>query len=161
MSRPSICLYDLPTMTHRYPVPLFERLVNDADASLPEEDSLRQSIARELMRLLNTRSHLTMEAFAHSDGTVIDYGVPDFSERSLRSGEDRDAIAAAVGHAITLFEPRLVDVKVSFSLPREREPYAVLTIGGCLNAGLSVEHVSFELETVSRDAVDARWTELA
>ncbi|TKC88060.1 type VI secretion system baseplate subunit TssE [Trinickia terrae] len=151
----------MSTMTHRYPVPLFERLVNDADASLLGEDSLRQSIARELMRLLNTRSHLTMEAFAHSDGTVTDYGVPDFSERSLRSGEDRDAIAAAVSRAIALFEPRLVNVSVSFSLPPGREPYPVLTIAGRLNAGPSVEHMSFELETVSRDAVDVRWTELA
>ncbi|RDK00747.1 type VI secretion system baseplate subunit TssE [Paraburkholderia lacunae] len=149
------------TMTHRYPVPLFERLVEDADAWLPGEDSLRQSIARELMRLLNTRSHLTMEAFAHSDGTVTDYGVPDFSERSLRSGEDRDAIAAAVSRAIRLFEPRLVSVNVSFSFPPGREQYPVLSIAGRLNVGQSVEHVSFELETVSRDVVDARWTELA
>ncbi|RKF46975.1 type VI secretion system lysozyme [Paraburkholderia fungorum] len=151
----------MPTMNHRYPVPLFERFANDANASLPGEDSLRQSIARELMRLLNTRSHLTMEAFAHCDGTVTDYGVPDFSERSLRSGEDRDAIAAAVSRAVTLFEPRLVGVKVSFSFPPGREQYPVLTVAGRLNVGPSVDHVSFELETVSRDVVDARWTELA
>jgi len=148
-------------MTHRYPVPLFERLVTDADASLPGEDSLRQSIARELMRLINSRSHLTMDAFAHSDGTVIDYGVPDFSERTLRSGEDRDAIAAAISRAITLFEPRLVNVKVSFSFLPGREQHPVLTIAARLNVGVSVEHVSFELETVSRDAVDVRWTERA
>jgi type VI secretion system protein ImpF len=153
-------------MTHRYPVPLLERLSNDAEASLDGQDALVESIAKELARLMNTRSHLTMAAFGQSDGTVIDYGVPDFSERALRSGEDREVIAGAIGRAIALFEPRLADVKVSFSHPEEHDRFVVLTIAGTVNAGLSVEHVSFELETAGREALDrdapgVRWKALA
>ena len=50
---------------------------------------------------------------------------------------------------------------VSFHFPPGREQYPVLTVAGRLNVGLSVEHVSFELESVSRDVVDARWAERA
>ena len=155
----------MPAMTYRYPVPLLARLANDADASLGGQDALVKSIADELMRLMNTRSHLTMAAFGESDGTVIDYGVPDFSERALRSGEDREVIAVAIGRAVTMFEPRLADVKVSFSYPADHERFVVLTIAGTINAGLSVEHVSFELETAGRaasdqDAAGVRWKAL-
>ena len=161
----ALFMFLMPAMTSRYPVPLLERLANDAEASLAGQDALVNSIANELMRLMNTRSHLTMAAFGESDGTVVDYGVPDFSERALRSGEDREVIAAAIGRAVTMFEPRLTHVKVSFSHPAEHERFVVLTIAGMIKAGLSVEHVSFELETVGRDASDrdaagVRWKAL-
>ncbi|MGA7811348.1 type VI secretion system baseplate subunit TssE [Caballeronia sp.] len=143
-----------------YPVPMFERLVENADAWLRGEDALRQSVARELSRLLNARSRLTMEAFAQSDGTVIDYGVPDFSERSLRSGPDRDAIAAAIRHAITLFEPRLVNVTVTFAFPSGQDQPPVLAIGGDMRQGKSVEHVFFELAANGSGILDTRSLEL-
>src|SRR6202162_2251401 len=100
----------MSAIANGYPLPLFERLVENADASMSGEDALRQSVARELSRLLNARSRLAMEAFLQSEGTVTDYGVPDFSERSLRSGPDRDAIAGAIRHAIKLFAPRVGNV---------------------------------------------------
>jgi type VI secretion system protein ImpF len=133
--------------THRrgYPIPLFERLVEDADAWLEGEGALRQSVARELSRLLNARSRLTMAEFAHSDCGVLDYGVPDFSERSLRSGADRDAILAAVRRAIAMFEPRLVNVAVKFGFKGETSRDAVLVVEGDIRVDRSVEHVFFEL----------------
>ncbi|KAA0998900.1 type VI secretion system baseplate subunit TssE [Paraburkholderia panacisoli] len=142
-----------------YPLPLFERLVEDADAWLQGEDALRQSVARELSRLLNARSSLSMDAFARSDGTVLDYGLPDFSDLSLRSAPDREAIVAAVRRAIALFEPRLTDVKVAFTFASGNEQHAVLAIDGTMRVNQSVEHVFFELQTHSRGAADARWTD--
>jgi type VI secretion system protein ImpF len=120
-------------------MPLFDRLAADGEARLSGADALRESVARELGRLFNMRSPLTFEAFGASDGTVLDYGLPDFSDRSLQSEPDREAIAAAVKHAIALFEPRLANVSVGFT------PRAVLTVNGDLRSGRSVAHVAFEL----------------
>jgi type VI secretion system protein ImpF len=143
----------MSAIANGYPLPLFERLVENAEALLHGEGALRHSVARELSRLLNSRSRTEMAAFLQSEGTVIDYGVPDFSERSLRSGPDRDAIAAAIRHAITLFEPRLVNIDVKFVFPAGREHDPILAIGGDIRQGKSVEHVFFELATRGDDVV--------
>jgi type VI secretion system protein ImpF len=139
----SFCV--MPAIASGSPMPLFDRLAANGEAQLPGADALRASIARELARLLNTRSRLTFDEFAESDGSVIDYGVPDFSDRSLQSGPDRDGIAAAIARAIALFEPRLVDVKVGFAFPAASAGRAILTINAQMRAGQSVTHVAFEL----------------
>jgi len=135
----------MSTMRQGYPMPLFERLVENTDAWLEGESALRDSVARELSRLLNARSRLTMAEFAHSDCGVLDYGVPDFSERSLRSGADLDAILAVVRRAVALFEPRLVNVAVKFAFRGENSRDAVLVVEGDIRVERSVEHVFFEL----------------
>lgn len=135
-------------------MPLFERLVEDTGAWLEGEGALRQSVARELSRLLNARSRLTMAEFAKSECGVLDYGVPDFSERSLRSGADRDAILAAVRRAIALFEPRLVNVVVKFGFKDERSRDAVLIVEGDIRVERSVEHVFFEMAAGAGDPQD-------
>ncbi|HTH72897.1 MAG TPA: type VI secretion system baseplate subunit TssE [Trinickia sp.] len=135
----------MSTMRQGYPMPLFERLVEDTDAWLEGESALRDSVARELSRLLNARSRLTMAEFARSDCGVLDYGVPDFSERSLRSGADREAILAAVRRAIALFEPRLANVAVKFDSSGETSRDAMLVVEGDIRVERSVEHVFFKL----------------
>jgi type VI secretion system protein ImpF len=135
----------MPAIVSGSPMPLFDRLAASGEAQLHGADALRASIARELTRLLNTRSHLTLDEFAESDGTVIDYGVPDFSDRSLHSGPDRDAITAAIGRAISLFEPRLVNVDVAFGFPAAHTQRALLTISAQMRADESFTHVAFEL----------------
>ncbi|ADG19375.1 type VI secretion system lysozyme-related protein [Paraburkholderia atlantica] len=135
----------MPAIVIGSPMPLFDRLAASGEAQLAGEDGLRASIARELTRLLNTRSRLTFDEFAESDGSVIDYGVPDFSHRSLHSGPDRDLIAAAIGRAISLFEPRLANVEVAFAFSAAHAQRAILTISAQMRAGQSVTHVAFEL----------------
>lgn len=147
----------MSTPRHGYPVPLFERLVENADVWLEGEGALKESVARELARLLNARSRLTMEQFAASECGVLDYGVPDFSERSLRSDHDREAILAAVRRAIALFEPRLANVAVKFDFQGEHGRDAVLVVEGDIRAERSVEHVFFQLAAgagVRRDEPD-------
>ncbi|HMC44761.1 MAG TPA: type VI secretion system baseplate subunit TssE [Caballeronia sp.] len=140
-------------------MPLFDRLAASGETQFPGRNVLRHSVARDLGRLLNTRSRLTFEAFGATDGSVIDYGVPDFSERSMRSGGDRDAIAAAIRHAIQLFEPRLTNVTVSFAFPSDRAPDAILLIGGQIREGTGVDHVAFELAPSGHYTADPRWVE--
>jgi type VI secretion system protein ImpF len=149
----------MPAIVSSSPMPLFDRLAANGEAQLSGAVALRESVARELSRLFNTRSPLTFEAFAASDGSVLDYGVPDFTERSMYSGPDRDAIAAIAKHAITLFEPRLVNVSVDFVVPAGPAPRAVLTIGGDVRSGSSVARVVFKLAKDAEGALAARVTE--
>ena len=151
----------MPAVASGSPMPLFDRLAASGEAQLSGVEALRESVARDLGRLLNTRSHLTFEAFAASEGTVLDYGLPDFSERSLHSGPDREAIAAAIKHAIAMYEPRLVNVSVDFVFPADHSPHAVLTIGGELRSGTHVSHVAFELAADGHVAAGERATEQA
>ncbi|ACC75044.1 type VI secretion system baseplate subunit TssE [Paraburkholderia phymatum] len=137
----------MPAIVSSSSMPLFDRLAASGDAQLSGAHALRESVARELSRLLNTRSRLTIEAFLESEGTVLEYGVPDFSERSLHSGPDRDAIASVVKRAITLFEPRLVNIVVGFVFPSEYSAHAVLTIGADIRSGADVAHVAFDMAT--------------
>ncbi|MFX1737488.1 type VI secretion system baseplate subunit TssE [Paraburkholderia sp. A1RI_3L] len=146
----------MPAIVSGSPMPLFDRLAASGEAQLSSADALRDSIARDLMRLLNTRSHLTFDEFAGCEGTVLDYGVPDFSERSLQSGPDRDAIAAVIVRAISLFEPRLAHATVTFAFPAGHAQHATLTIAGQMRAGLGVTHVAFELAANGHTFADAR-----
>ncbi|AQV98982.1 type VI secretion system baseplate subunit TssE [Cupriavidus necator] len=141
------------------PMPLFERL--SAGANVPavqllQGEPLRQSVARELARLLNTRSRLTAAQFLESDGTVLDYGVPDFSFRSFQSVPDCEAIAALVERAIALFEPRLRNPRARFA---DRDsPAPVLVIDGDLPLGTALARVAFELAAAGQPA-DPRWSD--
>lgn len=146
----------MPAIVSGSPMPLLDRLAAGGEAQLSSADALRDSIARDLMRLLNTRSRLTFDEFAECDGTVLDYGVPDFSERSLQSGPDRDAIAAVIVRAISLFEPRLAHATVAFAFPEGHAQRAMLTIAGQICAGPGVTHVAFELATGGHAFAEAR-----
>ncbi|PLY99968.1 type VI secretion system baseplate subunit TssE [Burkholderia sp. WAC0059] len=148
----------MSTVTHSFPTPMFDRLAADGDARLPDEQALRASIARDLGRLLNTRSTCAHESVVGVRGTVLDYGVPDFSARSLHSGSDRVAIEAAVARAIELFEPRLKDVSVKFTDMPERVRAPLLRVAARMRVGLQADPVAFELEQES-GGHDPRWAE--
>lgn len=132
-------------------VPLFDRLAaGDAASSnaswllLPEQ--LQASIGRELSRLFNTRSRLPPSEFHHNSGTVIDYGVPDFSALYARRGDDAELLESALARAVTLFEPRLANVTVKVQGITSRADAAAVTVGGDVMIGLKAQRVSFELE---------------
>ncbi|HVZ43828.1 MAG TPA: type VI secretion system baseplate subunit TssE [Ramlibacter sp.] len=131
-------------------VPLFDRLASQeapggigAFLLLPRE--LEASIARELARLFNTRSRLAMSEFASSSGTVIDYGIPDFSSLSPKSGPDREMLEMALAQSVSFFEPRLANVKVRVNPVPERGDVAAVTVSGDVSIGLQQQRVSFAL----------------
>ena len=132
-------------------VPLFDRLAaSDAAGSnvswllLPEQ--LQASIGRELSRLFNTRSRLPPSEFHQNSGTVIDYGVPDFSALYARRGDDAELLESALVQAVTLFEPRLSNVTVKVQGMANRADAAAVTVDGDVLIGLKAQRVSFELE---------------
>jgi type VI secretion system lysozyme-like protein len=132
---------------------LFERLTDDDPAS-PDEarplrvldrSALRQSVRRELFCLLNTRSPRP-EAFESGERlTVLDYGVPDFSHRFASSAEDRLRYAEILLRAITAFEPRLRQVRVSLEPSPDDQAKLTGLIDAILEVGTVKEPVSFPL----------------
>ena len=142
-------------------VPLFDRLTQQegpegTGALLLSPDQMQASIARELARLFNTRSRLSLSEMARSTGTVIDYGVPDFSALSPRRGEDRELLERALVQAVTQFEPRLANVKVTVNAVPERGDVAAVVVKADMSVGLQAQRVSFSLNlNPSQDAASA------
>ena len=130
---------------------LFERLADSGPRSHEEEaqpfrvldvGALKESVRRELGRLLNTRRHARPRA--GEDGmTVLDYGLPDFSPLSASSGDDQNRLAAEVAAAIAAFEPRLSGVRVRAERLHGEDRALLLRVEGRLAVGTLAEPVSF------------------
>jgi type VI secretion system protein ImpF len=151
----------MPAIVIGSPMPLFERLASTNGgpaAALIHGDALRDSVARELGRLLNTRSPLSAQAFLVADCTVLDYGMPDCSSRSLQSQPDRDAIIRLVERAVTVFEPRLRNASARFVEAGDARP-PVLVIDGDLPLGTAPGRVAFELAAHGTANNPPRWTD--
>jgi type VI secretion system protein ImpF len=134
---------------------LFERLVDSEPRSREEEAqpfrildvrALKESVRRELARLLNTRRHTRRgEQNDGEEMTVIDYGLPDFSSLSASSGDDQNRLAAVVAAAVTAFEPRLEGVRVHVERLRQEDRALLLRVEARLSIGTVAEPVSFPI----------------
>jgi len=132
--------------------PLFDRLV-DLDPHTPGEPRplrtldrrrLRESVRRELERLLNTRSSLPVHRLAQrQDLTVLEYGIPDLSAFSAGSPDDRARVAAVVARAVAAFEPRLRQVSVAVLELDDHQRSLSLRIDATLVAAEVAEPISF------------------
>jgi type VI secretion system protein ImpF len=139
-------------MTTRVPAPLFDRLV-DLDPHVPAEPrpmrtldprGLRESVRRELERMLNTRSSLPVDQLdAREELTVLEYGIPDLSAFSAGSEEDLVRLAAIVARAVAAFEPRLRRVRVAVERLQDGPRELRLRIDADLVAGEVAEPISF------------------
>jgi type VI secretion system protein ImpF len=106
--------------------PLFDRLLDDGpEVRQPvsphralDGSGLRESVRKDLVRLLNTRSPLRGRAQELARGTILDYGIPDLSPLSAASEEQRSGLARLIEKVISNFEPRLRNVKVIIQLDK-------------------------------------------
>jgi type VI secretion system lysozyme-like protein len=103
-----------------------------------DRNELRESVRRELGRLLNTRCPIPARLLKGRQRTVIDYGIPDFGNFSPRNPADRQRLARLVTEAIECYEPRLQQVRVELS------PSAAKTgrLEGWIEAILVVDEVA-------------------
>lgn len=131
---------------------LFERLAGGGPRGAQEGarpfrvhelESLKESVRRELARLLNTRSSAGLDA--RGELSVLDYGLPDFSSLSALSGDDRSKLSALVAQAVAAFEPRLRDVRVTAEGLRSNDRALILRLDAMLVMGEHSEPVSFPL----------------
>jgi type VI secretion system protein ImpF len=134
---------------------LFERLV-DEDPHTPGEAqpfriygmaALRASVGRELMRLLNTRRPRLGDPMKEAEGdrTILDYGIPDFSHMAAGSETDAHQLARTLEQTISIYEPRLREVRVTIGPSTTSKNAVVGSIEGTLVAGMVNEPVSFPL----------------
>lgn len=141
-------------------VPLFDRLADherlDADEHKVllhlDRAGLRQSVRREIERLVNTRSAGRVEELAAEGRHNLNYGIPDLSLFSPLDHESAQAVAACIREAIERFEPRLrlADVSVVEAL-RERSSMTV-RVDGWLSHGAEREPLSIEFVPFGKEA---------
>jgi type VI secretion system protein ImpF len=139
-------------------IPLFQRLCarngEIGDAAAFDAAGLQASIANEIASLLNTRSSSTMAEFLKCQGTVLDFGIPDFSSLSCRSTEDLATVSQAVQHAIALFEPRLSHTQVvALQDDSGHRGQAKLQISGAVRLGMTLRRVDFDIPVNLSDGV--------
>ena len=133
------------------PIPLFDKLSQtaiDPDGGLGHmlsASGVEDSVARELARLTNSRSRLTIDAFFDAELSVLDYGIPDYSARSAQSEADRRMIQQAIAKAITVFEPRLTDVEVALVQNPMGKFIAHYAISGNLRIEKTSRRISFNI----------------
>jgi type VI secretion system lysozyme-like protein len=140
------------------PVPLFERLEDDApfaSAEMPARRTLtaaglRASVRAELIRLLNTRRGRTG---ARRPLDVLDYGLQDWSAKDAARAADRSGLERAVVEAIGAFEPRLKQPRAQLE-PEPDAPWRLrLRITGTLDAGAGPLAVAFVAQLADGEPV--------
>ncbi len=75
----------------------------------------KQSVRRDVEWLLNTRRipEPAPDSMVELKSSLYDYGLPDITSLSADSPEVRTQLVRRIEEAITLFEPRLADVKIT------------------------------------------------
>jgi type VI secretion system lysozyme-like protein len=137
---------------------LFDRLVDMEPQSQKEvrplrimdKQGLKNSIRRELGRLLNTRCPIPLAPPAE-ERTVINYGIPDFSALSPNNGDHCSKLESWIREAIVSYEPRLADVKVIVESPGPDERSLTARIEANLQLETIREPVAFSV-VMKRDA---------
>jgi type VI secretion system protein ImpF len=140
---------------------VLDRLLDDDPAQTVEApasrsksiEGLKQSVRRDLEWLLNTRRIVGgappgLRELSHS---LAAYGLPDFSVFSVSSPSDQVRMQRILEAAISSFDPRLEDVRVTLVPTRDAEQKLRFRIDARLRVEPAPEPVTFDtvLLTVS------------
>lgn len=116
---------------------LFDRLVDENPSrkqeavplSTLDHAGLRQSVTRELGRILSTRCPISGDDALSRERTVIDYGLPDleYGGRALLPEESR-RLQRLVQKTIEAYEPRLQQVHVKIIRREDAATHAKLVV---------------------------------
>jgi type VI secretion system protein ImpF len=109
-------------------------------------EQLKDSVARDLEALLNTRIGIPPEVFAEypeARRSIVNYGLVDFAGLCLSSTEDRSAICASLKTAIETHEPRLKNVSASLELEKGSVNRLTFVINATLQMDSASEAVNF------------------
>jgi len=113
--------------------------------------ALRESLQRELQRLLNTRRpEFKSKALAGVDPSVVEYGLPDYSAMYTRNPEDQKKLASLIRSTIESFEPRLRDPKVEATVLGTSEKALLVKVAGAVAIGREVERMSFAVSIAGK-----------
>lgn len=133
------------------PVPVFDRLTDDAP-SMPSEpvplrvydiEQLRDSVVAEVTTLLNTRCPIPEDRINHNERSVLDYGLPDLAHYGTVSVEDNRRLSQTIARTIAAFEPRLEKISVTVERIDNDFRRLAVSVDGLLRFGDVFEPVSF------------------
>lgn len=132
--------------------PLFERLLDGEPSSSPsrwhvrlERPAVAASVMRELSRLFNTRTRPGSRPGSDEQGTVVDFGVPDWSAVNPASAAELAALAETLSAKARAFEPRLEGVRVELEPDPVYRRRARGRLAGLLRLERTLEPVTFFL----------------
>ena len=131
-------------------IPLFDRLtgqlMGSKDGRNLQADGLNLSLCRDLERLFSSRNGLTISEFLNCAGGVMYYGTPDTLDLSPQSGRDIRLLEDVLRHAITLYEPRLLNATI-VARPDENNKYGVnVQLKAAVRLGGQLRRVDFDLQ---------------
>ena len=145
--------------------PLFDRLagrghVSSGDPPHPRRilyrAALRESLQRELQRLLNTRRpEFKSKALAGAEPTVIEYGLPDYSAMYTQNPEDQKKLSSLVRSTIERFEPRLRDPQVEATVLGNSDKALLVKVTGSVVIGRETEHMTFAVSVAGNNPEEA------
>ncbi|KQZ45099.1 type VI secretion system baseplate subunit TssE [Duganella sp. Root1480D1] len=126
---------------------LLDRLLgSQAGARFLSQEQLKESVARDLEALLNTRSALPqqlLQAYPECARSILNFGLADFAGLSHSNSEDRLRICSSIRLAVERHEPRLCNVQVTLAQRAGAVNRIDIVIVGMLRAHGANEVVSF------------------
>lgn len=141
---------------------LFERLVDELSPDpqdpappadrLLDHEALRRSVGNELDLLFNTRAPVDAETLDRRRRSTLDYGIPDLS---LYTAGDPDSMARLAEHltsAVAVYEPRLIEPKVTVVTDPKRAGCLIAEVAGQLQLGDEIEPAGFRLQLGAEDS---------
>jgi type VI secretion system protein ImpF len=137
----------------RFLASLLDRLLEDETAELPTAtlskapNKLIEALRRDLEALLNTRQAnvgAIPAGLEEASRSLLVYGLPDLSAFNFRNEHDQTRLAQLLKNAITIFESRLQQVRVTPQPLDELKPALRFTIEGVLKIFPEGEHIIFE-----------------
>ena len=134
--------------------PLFDRLrdaglesgVGIGARRVDDRQALIESIYREVSRILNTRTHLRGVSQELAQGTVLDYGLPDFAPVASANELELSTLGDLIARKIAEGEPRLAGVRVALKKDPASPKRVIGVVRASLRIGEVVEPVTFPLQ---------------
>jgi type VI secretion system protein ImpF len=119
------------------------------ESPLTRAQSLRElkaALRRDLEWLLNSRRTIepSPASLRELERSLYNYGLPDVSSLYLRSAKDQETLLKAIKTAIDVFEPRLMNIKVTLEPAAEDARVIRFAIEGLLRMDPAPEHIFFD-----------------
>jgi type VI secretion system protein ImpF len=107
---------------------------------------LKQSVRRDLEWLLNSRQIVNgiPDELKETTSSVANYGLPDFTSFSAKSPSERNRVRRTLETAISIFEPRLIDVIVNIEPMRDGERVLRFRVDARLKIDPVPEPITFD-----------------
>jgi type VI secretion system protein ImpF len=124
---------------------LIERFIPKSQYQTVKE--LKAVVARDLEDMLNTHREALFnmaEGYPEVSHSLVTYGVPDFSTFDVRNPQDHNRVCTILKELINDCEPRLKNVKVILTQPREHAQNLHFRLDALLEVRPAREQVVFD-----------------